>query len=126
MMLTLVTYSYAACLFGSRDIQYAINADAMVRYICARTYPAWQDIRVFRRQNREWVRQCLMGVLRRVWMMRSGQFDLPQPVQGPLNQTELFATHPQPWLAGEFAQQLEATVDGRLDTAALMDGVESD
>jgi len=113
MMLTLVTYCYAACLFGSQDIEFAILSDPLVRYICARTYPAWQEIRSFRRLNREVIRKCLSETFRRAWLILAGQPDLA-PQSGSA------------WLGPELEQQLEYAVDGRLDTAALMDGVESD
>lgn len=112
MMLTLLTYCYGACLFGSQDIEFAILNDPVVRYICARTYPAWQDIRAFRRLNRGVIRHCLRETFRRSWLMLSTK------------QTSHGA--PGEWLEPDLEQQLECAVDGRLDTAALMDGVESD
>ena len=108
MMLTLVTYCYGASLFGSRDIEYAIGTDPHVRYICARTYPPWRDIRTFRRQHREVLRHCLTEVFRRVWAIRFADASVDAMARP------------------DFDQQLEVAVDGRLDTAALMDGVESD
>src|SRR5438874_12137628 len=55
MMLTLLSYCYAARIYGSRDIEWAIRTNATVRYICARTSPEWLAIRQFRRNNRELV-----------------------------------------------------------------------
>jgi hypothetical protein len=112
MMLTLVTYCYAASLFGSRDIQFAIGTDPTVRYICARTYPGWQAIRRFRRTNREFIRHCLVEVMRRAWAHRfdAGEAD--------------YAGYE--WFETDFADQLEEVVKERLDTAALMDGADSD
>src|SRR5438132_7581342 len=42
MMLTLLSYSYAVGIFGSRDIERAIYEDQTLRYICAGQRPAWQ------------------------------------------------------------------------------------
>jgi len=112
MMLTLVTYCYAASLFGSRDIQFAIGTDPVVRYICARTFPAWQAIRRFRRLNREVIRQCLVEVLRRAWTHR---FDAGEAEYAGYE-----------WFETDFPEQLEDVAKERLDTAALMDGADSD
>src|SRR6267143_6161582 len=57
MMLTLLSYCYAARIYGSREIEWAIRNDKTVRYICARTFPDWRAIRRFRRNNRELVEQ---------------------------------------------------------------------
>src|SRR5215813_3454668 len=73
MMLTLTTYCYASCLYGSRDIELAMDSDPTVRYVCARIFPDWQSIRRFRRRNREWIRQCLAFVTKQVWALKSDQ-----------------------------------------------------
>src|SRR6266571_3085305 len=39
MMLTLLSYCYAARIYGSRDIAWAIRNNTTVRYICAHTCP---------------------------------------------------------------------------------------
>ena len=52
MILTLLSFCYAARIYASRDIEWAIRRDQTVRYICARTFPGWQAIRRFRRSNR--------------------------------------------------------------------------
>ena len=63
MMLTLLTYCYSSSVYGSKDIEWAIENDRMVRYICGRTRPDWQSLRRFRRQNRELLFQCLLYVM---------------------------------------------------------------
>src|SRR6266496_3459218 len=60
MMLTLLTYCYAAAIYGSRDIACAIEQDRTVRYICANARPDWQTIRRFRRQFRGPLHQSLV------------------------------------------------------------------
>jgi hypothetical protein len=63
MMLTLLTYCYAAGIYGSEDIEWAVGSDATVRYICAHAEPGWPAIRMFRRSNRQWLEQCLVHLL---------------------------------------------------------------
>jgi hypothetical protein len=64
MMLTLLSFSYAACYYGSEDVERAIETDRTVRYICARIYPDAKAIRRFRRLFRPALDQCLSYVLR--------------------------------------------------------------
>jgi hypothetical protein len=112
MMLTLLTYCYATSLFGSRDIESAIETDAIVRYICARTYPCWQEIRRFRRMHKEPIRQCLVQVLRQAWACK---FD-----EGEADYVGY------EWFETAFAEQVQTAVNERLETAALMDGADGD
>lgn len=70
VMLTLLTYCYATGLYGSEEVQLAIQHDPMIRYLCARSYPDPCGIRTFRRYNRERIAEGLAAVLRRVWEMR--------------------------------------------------------
>jgi hypothetical protein len=62
MLLTLLTYCYAAGIYGSEDIEWACEHDVTVRYICANTLPTQDNIRRFRRANRPWVEACLVWV----------------------------------------------------------------
>lgn len=66
MMLTLLSYCSAACIYGSRSIECASRDNPTVRYICACTFPDWIAIRQFRRHHRELIEQCLAHVLRHV------------------------------------------------------------
>jgi transposase len=70
MMLTLLTYCYAAGVYGSMDIELNIRRDQMTRYLCAKTYPDIDVLRSFRRDCRLKIKQCLTLVLRRVWELR--------------------------------------------------------
>src|SRR5437762_3198595 len=45
MFLTLLSFCYAARIYGSREIERAARTDKTVRYICARIFPNWQAIR---------------------------------------------------------------------------------
>jgi len=81
MMLTLLTYCYATGVYGSGDIELNIRRDAMTRYLCAKAYPDMDMIRSFRRDNRLKIKQCLAGVLRRVWELRFCGDDA-EPIEG--------------------------------------------
>ena len=63
MMLTLLTYCYAAGIYASEDVEAACDHNAQVRYICARQYPSGATIRHFRRANRPLVERCLTRTL---------------------------------------------------------------
>ena len=73
MMLTLLAFSYAARIYASRDIEWAVGRDPTVHYICARTFPGWQAIRRFRRSNRELIEQALTYVLRKGLLLQAEQ-----------------------------------------------------
>lgn len=59
LLRTLLTYCYATGLYDSREIERAASHDPAVRYICAHHPPSWNQIRQFRRQFREPLRQVL-------------------------------------------------------------------
>lgn len=111
MMLTLLTYSYAIGIFGSRDIEAALYKDQTLRYICAHQYPTWHDIRRFRRMHRELVQKILGTVLTHLCI----QYLLPfyPDLAGNLPPSELDG-------------QIASAVAGRIEAAIIMDGVEID
>ena len=111
MMLTLLTYSYAAGIFGSRDIEAAIYQDRTLRYICAHKYPTWHDIRRFRRLHREWVQKILGATLTEVSVQYLFPF-YPETAGNPPR--------------SDFDAQVAMAVAGRLEAAIIMDGVEMD
>lgn len=59
MLLTLLTYCYAAGIYAAEDVEWACESDAVVRYICAKTWPNQDALRCFRRANRPWIEACL-------------------------------------------------------------------
>jgi transposase len=67
MLLTLMTYSYAKGLTGSRDIELAIPNDKAMKYICASDRPDWNVLRRFRRQYQQLIQSCLTEVAKRAW-----------------------------------------------------------
>lgn len=70
MMLTLLTYAYAAGIESSEAVLRAIKEDPTVRYICAHHYPEWNEIRLFRRHHREQLLQALQQVYLQAWAAR--------------------------------------------------------
>jgi len=112
MMLTLLSYCYAARIYGSRDIVWAIRNDNRVRYICARTFPDWRAIRQFRRNHRALIEQCLTCVLRRAWTLQSDE------IAGE-------------WVAGvypgpQLKQRIALEARNKIDIAVMMDMAEND
>jgi transposase len=111
MLLTLLAYCYATRRYGSRDIEWAMTHDRMVRYICAHVYPDWCLLRRFRRRNRERLVECLTLVFQQAWAMETGGNEM--------------ASLGFDWFEEIFHEQVRAEVLNRLDLAALHD-VESD
>jgi hypothetical protein len=60
VMLTVVTYCYATGVYGSKDIALKISQDEILRFLCAGTFPTWQDIRDFTQHNRDLIEQSLI------------------------------------------------------------------
>lgn len=70
MMLTLLTYCYAANLVSSEDVVRSLGENPTVRYICAHHFPKWNEIRLFRRHHRAELRRCLTQVYQQAWAAR--------------------------------------------------------
>ncbi len=47
VLLTVVTYCYAAGVQDSKEIALKISQDEILRFLCAGTFPTWQDVRDF-------------------------------------------------------------------------------
>ena len=62
MLMTLLTYCYAAEIYGSDDIEWACRNDAAVSYLCGNAAPDRGTLCRFRRINRPWIEACLMWV----------------------------------------------------------------
>ena len=112
MLLTLLTYCYSASIYGSRDVEWAIQHNQTVRYICARNYPGWQTLRRFRRRHRALLHECLVYVAKQVWALK---FD-----EGEADYVGY------EWFELELLDAMSKGALDRLDIAALMDGAESD
>jgi transposase len=112
MLLTLLTYCYAARIYGSRDIEWATRYDKAVRYICARAFPDWNTLRHFRRRNRALVEQALACVCQKAWALK---FDEGEADCAGYEQFESDLNH-----------KARRTAFERIDVAALMDAAEND
>jgi hypothetical protein len=62
MLLALLTYCYAASIYGSQEIEFACQDDPAVRSICANARPDWRTLWCFRNANRPWIEECLARV----------------------------------------------------------------
>jgi hypothetical protein len=82
MLLPLLTYCYAAGIYGSEDIEYDCRNDAATRYLCADALPDQETIRNFRRANRLRIEDCLACVYRNASEMKPAQMNRdPSPVR---------------------------------------------
>jgi hypothetical protein len=112
MMLTLLSYCYAAGCYESRELELAVQNDPTMRYICAHSYPGWIEIRQFRRRHRPLVEQCLSRVLEKAWMVRTSQAE-------------------EGWTGGnrlgpELARKCAVAARDRIEVAIILDRVNSD
>ena len=112
MMLTLLSYCYAADICGSQNIEWAIEHNETVRYICARMFPDWLAIRRFRRQHREQLQQCLIYMFKQAWALKFDQAEVDYLGYA--------------WFESELSQQITTVVQHRIDLAVILDGVDSD
>ena len=62
VLLALLTYCYAAGIFGSQDVEWACHNDHVVRSICPNACPDWRAIWHFRNANRPWIEESLARV----------------------------------------------------------------
>ncbi len=84
MLLTLLTYCYAAGIYGSEDIEWDCRNDAAARYLCANTFPDQEAIRSFRGANREWIEDCLTCVYQCVYGVTATPMSRERlPIPGP-------------------------------------------
>ena len=63
MLLSLLVYSYATGVFGSRRIEQSTYESVPVRVLCADTHPDHDTICTFRRENKELVKEAFVKVL---------------------------------------------------------------
>ena len=64
VLLTVVTYCYATGMYDSQKIALKISQDELLRFLCAGTFPTWQDIRDFTQHNRRLIKQSLIRTCR--------------------------------------------------------------
>ena len=70
MVLTLVTYCYAANIVSGHEIERAARSDESIRYICAYTRPGRDVIRRFRRTHRQLMEHCISWVVAEAWKLK--------------------------------------------------------
>ena len=107
MMLTLLTYCYAASLVSSEDVVRSLEENPTIRYICAHHYPKWNEIRLFRRHHREELRRCLIQVYQQAWAARLDD-----------GQTSFESFD---WFENVLRADIERLVDRKLEQAILLD-----
>jgi len=61
-LLALLTYCYAACIYGSQDVELACRNDPVVCSLCPKALPDWRAIWRFRNANRPWIEEGLARV----------------------------------------------------------------
>ena len=66
MLLTLLTYCYAAGTYASEDVAWTCRHRENARYIVGNARPDENMIRHFRRANRPWIEESLAWLLERV------------------------------------------------------------
>jgi hypothetical protein len=83
VMLTVVTYCYATGVSGCKEIALKISQDETLRFLCAGTFPTWQDIRHFTQHNHELIEQSLIRTCRLGTSSDRGQgWYFPQTANG--------------------------------------------
>jgi len=118
-MLGVVSYCYAKGVYGSNDIGRKLNQDPVFRISCQNQVPRPEDIRRFRRLNREAIQKTLEKILHfarakvaEAWSpsnpFRSGPPAPALPITGKTEETQSFARR-------------EAS--DRLDKATFIDGM---
>src|SRR5262245_10515791 len=80
VLLTVITYCYAAGVYDPKEIARKIAQDELLRFFCAGTYPTWQDIGEFTHRNHHLIRQSLTRTCQ--W---ARDFGLPPRAAGPEN-----------------------------------------
>jgi hypothetical protein len=119
-MLGVVSYCYAKGVYGSQDIGRKLNQDPAFRASCQNNVPRPEDIRRFRRLNREAIQKTLEKVLRytRAKVAEAWSPSNPFRSQAPISPTPPIAAQPEEPQA--FARR-EAS--DRLDQATFIDGM---
>ena len=105
-LLTVVTYCYATDVYDAKEIALRISQDEILRFLCAGTFPTWQDVRDFTHRNHDLIKQCLIrtGELAQEAGMRTGS---PSPANGKRIQRENSNDRTLPRLGLPFATVAE-------------------
>jgi hypothetical protein len=71
VLLTVLTYSYAAGLYGSQEIERQVLRDSQLLYLAAKASPSANELRQFRRLHRFWLQRSLSRLLKSAWQARA-------------------------------------------------------
>jgi hypothetical protein len=119
MLLAVVTYCYAAGIYGSEDIEALMREDATFRFVCGNEFPGWRVIQRFRRYNRAAIQRCLEEVLRVA-------SELKQPASDPQSRQQIVSEcdRQQAWIQKQFSDEAEERIERAMwmDSMALGDG----
>ena len=123
LLLSLLIYSYATGVFGSRRIERSTYESVAVRVLCADTHPDHDTICTFRRENKELVSEAFVKVLemaQRLKLLKVGQITVAVDGTKVLaNASKHSAVSYQ--RAGELIEQLEMEVAQLLSKAEQAD-----
>lgn len=111
ILLTLLTYSYAIGLYSSEEIERQILKDPQFRYLAAKSCPSGNDLRRFRRLNRDLVRHSLGCTLAAAWDLAINSADRAFPDDSDLQE------HPR----DGFSALFESAAELRINRAAFAD-----
>jgi hypothetical protein len=118
MLLAMVTYCYAAGIYGSQDIEVVMREDATFRFLCGNEFPGWKAIRRFRSYNRDAIQRCLEETLR-------GATQLPnrREAAAPPGQKSTHPDRQEGWIQEQFALEAEERIERAMwiDSMALDD-----
>jgi len=123
LLLSLVVYSYATGVFGSRRIEQSTYDSVPVRMICADTHPDHDTICTFRRENKALLTETFVNVLE---MAQKLKFLKVGQVTVAVDGTKILANASKHSAvsferAGEMIQQLELEVAQWLEKADQAD-----
>ena len=87
-LLALLTFCYAAGIYGSQEIESAAQHEPVVRSLCDDSAPNWSVLWRFRNANRPWIEECLARVYAAV-TSETPSGSPENPVNGPATQSAL-------------------------------------
>jgi hypothetical protein len=121
ILLTLLTYSYAACCYGSAEIEEGLQRDDVLRYLAADYRPQVDDLRQFRRQCRSELRRCLAEVLR-----RASEYGIDPVNLGDAGLESYLGLSVNRWPTAGFDARFEIEADARIARAVQADSFAMD
>lgn len=118
-MLGVVSYCYAKGVYGSNDIGRKLNQDTAFRVSCQNEVPRPEDIRRFRRLNREAIQKTLEKALRFASAKVAEAWSPSNPFRGE-------SSAPAPLVVGrceETQTLIRREASDRIDKATFIDGM---